>query len=899
MQELESTMKLQAVMKKDKEELDALKIVQETEAQIAATKQQIEQMQRDTDRKLQSIENHKSRTMTQASDDSRTAGQKSSTTAPSYVTMSSWIEALSQLASGATDLKNFRQQLLSASESTITLDTIPQTTRIGAKLLMYAKGKDATNGVKPTASRGLNLVKEGNWFEALNYFAAAEQSDDVQAWLALSRAKLGLPPQQQQQAQRLINVPMSSTAGPGTSNGQTDHGQQHQHPAQHLADAINFVAQAQTAKGKDLGSLSQSRTLHARAVSAALAWLLHPSTPGLPKNLWDEALNVLSGSTALVADFRTHAASDASAGPLEPSNRQQSAWEARAAKTPTFKKALDLIGLGPVKQALSQLADQVDLDNERGLPINQKQYNACFYGSPGTGKTTVARIYAELLKELKVIPAAQVVETSGAKMVDGGVNELKKQLQTLDKGGVLFVDEAYQLNPKTNPMGAQVLDALLPEMENRRGRLVVVFAGYQKQMEGLMSHNEGLPSRFPLTFTFPDYEDAELHSILKTIMKAEPRFKLQDGRIAAARLGRQRGTVGFGNARAVRNCYERMLERQATRVLSERAAGMDPDKWLITREDILGPKFLDVSKSSTLKELRDMRGLPRIKEQVENLLSLIRINSEAEEQGKPLKEVCLNRVFVGKLGTGKTTVAGIYGRILKDLGLLSKGEVIVKNPSDFTGGVLGESEQKTVAILDAAVGSVLVIDEAYSLFSGTGTKDPYKEAIIDTIVAKVQGVPGDDRCVLLLGYEDQMEAMMRGANPGLARRFQWQGRWHFDDYGPEDLLYIMRLAAKKRYGWNLGEAELLAGVKALEGERRKPNFGNAGAVNNLLSAVAERMEMRLKHLPAAERAQVTPTPDDLLPPKRAVTSDKVFEDLVGCRCAQTGMSMLLASHFTW
>ena len=75
--------------------------------------------------------------------------------------------------------------------------------------------------------------------------------------------------------------------------------------------------------------------------------------------------------------------------------------------------------------------------------------------------------------------------------------------------------------------------------------------------------------------------------------------------------------------------------------------------------------------------------------------------------------------------SGKTTVAGIYGRVLKDLGLLSKGDVIVKNPSDFTGGVLGESEQKTVAILDAAVGCVLVIDEAYGLFT-PGMKDPYK-----------------------------------------------------------------------------------------------------------------------------------------------------------------------------
>ena len=144
--------------------------------------------------------------------------------------------------------------------------------------------------------------------------------------------------------------------------------------------------------------------------------------------------------------------------------------------------------------------------------------------------------------------------------------------------------------------------------------------------------------------------------------------------------------------------------------------------------------------------------------QVEALLSLIRTNTELEDQGKPVKNLCLNRVFIGNPGTGespqvlidgppltlnphifhthsmlscnvgKTTVAQIYGHILKDLGLLSKGDVIVKNPSDFMGGVLGESEQKTVAILDAAVGSVLVIDEAYGLFSSgtSGFKDPYK-----------------------------------------------------------------------------------------------------------------------------------------------------------------------------
>merc|ERR1719174_1024838 len=136
---------------------------------------------------------------------------------------------------------------------------------------------------------------------------------------------------------------------------------------------------------------------------------------------------------------------------------------------------------------------------------------------------------------------------------------------------------------------------------------------------------------------------------------------------------------------------------------------------------------------------------------------------------------------MGNPGTGKTTVAKLYGRILKDMGLLSKGDVIVKNPSDFIGSALGESEKNTLAILEEAKGCVLVIDEAYGLHSEKGVTDPYKTSVVDTIVAKVQGVPGDDRCVLLLGYEENMAQMMRDSNPGLARRFNLQDAFQFED----------------------------------------------------------------------------------------------------------------------
>jgi hypothetical protein len=99
---------------------------------------------------------------------------------------------------------------------------------------------------------------------------------------------------------------------------------------------------------------------------------------------------------------------------------------------------------------------QVALDKERGRDIRQQNYNVQFLGNPGTGKTVVARTYAKLLQEVGVLPGAAVVETSGAELANGGVSKLQEQLKQLDKGGVLFIDEAYQLEPQSSPLGRQV-----------------------------------------------------------------------------------------------------------------------------------------------------------------------------------------------------------------------------------------------------------------------------------------------------------------------------------------------------------------------------------------------------------------------------------------------------------
>ena len=177
------------------------------------------------------------------------------------------------------------------------------------------------------------------------------------------------------------------------------------------------------------------------------------------------------------------------------------------------------------------------------------------------------------------------------------------------------------------------------------------------------------------------------------------------------------------------------------------------------------------------------------------------------------------------------------------------GLVVVKNPADFVGSVLGESEKNTKGILASTVGKVLVIDEAYGLYGGKGDgggsqADPYKTAIIDTIVAEVQSTPGEDRCVLLLGYKDQMEDMFQKVNPGLSRRFPLDSAFVFEDFTDDELRRILDLKLKQQ-GLEATDQGKKVALEVLRRARNRPHFGNAGEVDILLNGAKSRHQQRL------------------------------------------------------
>ena len=201
----------------------------------------------------------------------------------------------------------------------------------------------------------------------------------------------------------------------------------------------------------------------------------------------------------------------------------------------------------------------------------------------------------------------------------------------------------------------------------------------------------------------------------------------------------------------------------------------------------------DSNLDSLLKELNSLIGLSKVKDEVNTLINLVKIRKLRESQGLKQIPISLHLVFSGNPGTGKTTVARLLAKIYKQLGILSKGQLIETDRSGLVAGYVGQTALKTQEVIEKAKGGILFIDEAYSLTSSSDSNDFGKEAV-DTLLKAMEDMR-EDFIVIVAGYPDLMKQFLK-SNPGLESRFN--NFIYFEDYQPEDLFEIFKSMCKEK-----------------------------------------------------------------------------------------------------
>jgi SpoVK/Ycf46/Vps4 family AAA+-type ATPase len=515
-----------------------------------------------------------------------------------------------------------------------------------------------------------------------------------------------------------------------------------------------------------------------------------------------------------------------------------------------------LIGLDGVKTRVKELAAWMKLNaarvNTNGSIREPILAHMMFIGNPGTGKTTVARLFGEILHNAGFLKRGQLVEVKAADLVAeyvGGTAIKTNQVIDSALDGILFIDEAYMLTESDRGgYGKEALDTLLTRMEDDRGRLVLIAAGYPEKMRKFREANPGLARRIPAEniIEFPDYQPDELWQIFSMIL-TERELSLASGAEAPLqkvieRLHHARED-NFGNAGEMRNLVDALERKRAARIVSEPQASSRQ----ILAEDIPAEyqSYLTPETNSIqdlFSSIDEMVGLSSVKDFLKKRFARLQYDQIrlARDRSYRPDSAGNHMLFLGNPGTGKTTVARLTGETLRKLGILRKGHLVEVTRADLVAGYVGQTAIKTSEKVREALDGILFIDEAYTLTRG-GSQDFGQEAI-DTLV-KMMDQYQDRLVVIAAGYPDEMNTFI-SSNPGLASRFTHS--LQFADYSIPDLLEILKRASA-RDGFILPPLVAHRAERVLTGFKQNGDirFLNARAALQLLDQMKTSLAVRV------------------------------------------------------
>ena len=530
--------------------------------------------------------------------------------------------------------------------------------------------------------------------------------------------------------------------------------------------------------------------------------------------------------------------------------------------TDCLAKLDGLVGLASVKKEISNLAAFLNLQIRRGESNTFQGKHYVFTGNPGTGKTTVARIMADVFRSLGILSRGQLIEADRSKLVAGysGQTAIKtNQLIDSAMGGVLFIDEAYTLKSNDqDSFGSEAIDTLLKRLEDDRGKFICIVAGYTDNMHDFIDTNPGLKSRFTQTIHFEDYTPDELTQIFINLANGKKFTVDEETRNAIHRQFEQlylRRDKNFGNAREARRIFDQAVEKQSQRLMAEmnNPDFNSEDMYRITVADLaVGQSEQIRPLDEVLNELDDFIGMLSVKNMIRRLAvqSMFMKQRAAMGAGK-VQQMAMNFILTGNPGTGKTSIARKMGEVLQSMEILPTSRVVEASRATLVGKYMGETPKIVNNMCDKAMGGILFIDEAYTL---SAENDPYGREAIDALMKRME----DDRgkfVVIAAGYRDEMENFL-AVNPGLASRFSH--KMHIDDYTADELGEIfIKMASKDNYKLSSEAEYKLMNVIARMVYNKDKNFGNAREMRNLLDTTIQQLSMRVSMMSPSEITQET------------------------------------------
>ncbi|MBI3510823.1 MAG: AAA family ATPase [Bacteroidetes bacterium] len=535
-----------------------------------------------------------------------------------------------------------------------------------------------------------------------------------------------------------------------------------------------------------------------------------------------------------------------------------------------------LTGLTEVKKAIRDhisYLNFIKLRQEKGFEESGKlSLHSVFTGNPGTGKTTVVNMLGKIYKKMGLLTKGHVQEVDRADLVGEYIGQtapkVRKAIEQA-RGGILFIDEAYSLarqGDDAKDFGKEVIEILLKEMSDGKGDIAIMAAGYPKEMDVFIDSNPGLKSRFSHYYNFEDYLPEELIEIAlqsaekKGVTLTDEAKKFLEEQFVE--LYRTRDNA-FGNARMAIGVIEESKMDMGLRLMQ---AG---DLSQLSKEQLSMIELSDVEKAfggrtrkradiginekllrESLEELNALVGMENIKTEINELVKLVRFYRET---GKDvMNRFSLHAVFTGNPGTGKTTLARIIAKLYKGLGLLEKGHLVETDRQGLVAGYIGQTAIKTQERVDAAIGGVLFIDEAYALGEG-GSGDFGKEAV-EVVLKRMEDQRGQF-AVIVAGYPENMYKFME-TNPGLRSRFD--RTYEFKDYSPEELYVISKslLAQEKLQATPEADDHLKKYFELLYTKRDK-FFGNARTIRQVIGEAVKNQHLRMASMDASARTPVT------------------------------------------